>query len=89
MRNFFATTVVTSLLTVGGLWTLLMVAHLDSAWGAFVTISVLACLVTLDWLVTRHLQILSPVRVYLVLALGVVCFAWAVRWFSAKTCSML
>jgi hypothetical protein len=82
MRNFLAIILVSSLLTVGGLWTLLMVAHLDSAMGALVTISVLAGLVTIDWLVTRHLNILSPVRVYLVLALALVCFAWAVHWFS-------
>ena len=82
MRNFFAITLLSSLLTVAGMWTLLFVTDLGSAWGALVTISVLAGLVTLDWLVTRHLAILSPVRVYLVLALAVVCFAWAVHWFS-------
>ena len=47
-----------------------------------VLIALLCSLATLDWLVTRHLEIISPVRVYLLLGIGAMGLGWLIYLFS-------
>jgi hypothetical protein len=47
-----------------------------------VLIAVLSCLAMVDWLLTRHLEIISPVRVYLLLAIAAMGLIWVIYLFS-------
>jgi hypothetical protein len=60
----------------------LATGNADPAAGVTLLIVLLAGFATIDWLVTRHLAVVSPVRVYLLLVTAGLLTAWGVYLFA-------
>jgi hypothetical protein len=60
----------------------LAVAGQDAGTALLVLFALLIGFATIDWLVTRHLEVMNPVRVYLLLAAGALVVAYGVYLFS-------